>query len=129
MESGDANTLHNSVPLNLDMPKIEVEIKATKGNRYYYRHREEILALRLEKRMEDPEYAEKKRIRDEKREEREKKESERRALRDKRDEEKRIKEEERERIRKIKEALLESCATQPPVKPKALNLENNSTSA
>lgn len=39
--------------------------KDCKENRYYYRHREEIRMKRLQKRMEDPEYAEKYKKREE----------------------------------------------------------------
>ena len=51
--------------------------KNSKENRYYYKHREEILAKRQQKKEESPEYREKMRLREEKRQEREQMEKER----------------------------------------------------
>lgn len=56
--------------------------KDCKGNRYYYRHREEILARRKEKLMEDPEYRKKAEEREKRKEEREKERAAREALRE-----------------------------------------------
>jgi septin family protein len=52
-------------------------LKDSKENRYYHRHREEILAKRRQKKEEDPEYLEKMRVREEKRLKREQDEQER----------------------------------------------------
>ncbi|NBP66731.1 MAG: hypothetical protein EBU66_19045 [Bacteroidetes bacterium] len=60
-----------TVPDEIKLPKD------SKENRYYYRHREEILEKRRKKREENPEYLEKMRIREEKRLKREQVEHER----------------------------------------------------
>lgn len=60
--------------------------KNCKENRYYYRHREEILERRLQKKLEDPEYQakyEEKQKRKAEKEELEKKRAEKRELRKK----------------------------------------------
>lgn len=57
--------------------------KNCKENRYYYRHREEILEKKRQKRLEDPEYKAKKEAREEakrKREEEKKEENRKKAL-------------------------------------------------
>jgi len=91
MASADAiNTISSTVA-------SEVEIKVTKGSRYYYRHREEILASRKEKRMEDDDFKQRY-------EERERKKSE-----------KERKEKERAEMRELKKRITEGL---PPVRPK-----------
>ena len=53
--------------MSCDTP-IEVEVKEEKGSktlRYYYRHREEILEKKRQKRLEDPEYAARAKAREE----------------------------------------------------------------
>ena len=82
---------------------VGVAIKVTKGNRYYYRHREEILASRREKRMEDEDFKRRYEERERRKSEKEQKDRER--------------EERRELKRRITEGL-------PPVRP---NLENIKT--
>ena len=52
-------------------------VKVTKGSRYYYRHREDILALRKEKRMEDDDFKRRYEERERKKKEKERKERER----------------------------------------------------
>jgi DNA-directed RNA polymerase beta' subunit len=67
--------------------------KNNKCNRYYYRHREEILAKKLQKRLEDPEYLAKQKAKEE-------------AKRAKEEEKVRLKEEKsRERARRKAELL------------------------
>lgn len=80
---------------------VKSDIKITKANRYYYRHREEILASRREKRLEDEDF--KRRY-----EERERKKSE-----------KERKEKERAEMREIKRRITEGL---PPVRPKSENI-------
>jgi len=59
MESGDANTLHNSIPLNQNISSEMAQPKVKKELKYYYLHREEILAKKREKREADPKFQEK----------------------------------------------------------------------
>lgn len=95
MASADAiNTISSTVA-------SEVEIKVTKGSRYYYRHREEILASRREKRLEDEDFKRRYEERERKKSEKERKERERA--------------EKREVKRRITEGL-------PPVRPKSENI-------
>ena len=74
--------------------------KNSKENRYYYRHREEIIARRRAKRLEDPEYQAKLREKEEK-----KKRKEEEAKRQK---------EERSRERAKKKAELLGVLASPP---------------
>ena len=95
MASADAiNTISSTVA-------SEVEIKVTKGSRYYYRHREDILASRKEKRMEDDDFKRRYEERERKKSEKERKETERAEM--------------REVKRRITEGL-------PPVRPKTENI-------
>ncbi len=72
----------------------EVKIpKDNKSNRHYYRHREEILEKRRQKKLENPEYVAKM-------QERERKKQEREALRQEEKEKKKA-----EKVNKKKEAL------------------------
>ncbi len=76
----------HSVGVDLCPQMSDVKIpKNTKENRYYYAHREEVLARKKEQRMADPEYKarqeEKERKRKEKEEEHLRKEAEREAKR------------------------------------------------
>jgi hypothetical protein len=47
-----------------ETPEVKLP-KNTKENRYYYRHREEVLERKRQKRMEDPEYQAKIKAREE----------------------------------------------------------------
>jgi hypothetical protein len=67
--------------------------KLCKENRYYYRHREEILARQKQKKMEDPEFAARQVAREQLKAEREQKAAEKEAKK----EEERIKREEEQR--------------------------------
>ena len=62
----------------------EEVVKVGKEIRYYYRHREEILAKKREERMKDPVYVEKLRIREDKKKRREEEEMERSKRREER---------------------------------------------
>jgi hypothetical protein len=74
--------------------------KNCKENRYYYKHREEVLERKRKKRMEDPEYIAKMKEREEKKIEKEKMKEALKA------EQKAKREAEREAKRKIVEGLL-----------------------
>jgi hypothetical protein len=75
--------------------------KLCKENRYYYRHREEILARQKQKKMEDPEFAARCQAREQSKAEKEQKAAEKEAKK----EEDRIKREEEQR--KLKDAKKE----------------------
>ena len=57
----------NAVPVDVKIPKN------CKENRYYYRHREEVLARKKEQRMVDPEYRARQELKEQKKLEREEK--------------------------------------------------------
>ena len=99
-ESGDASPLRN--PLNesisSDVPKVKKELK------YYYLHREEILAKKREKREADPKYQEKRMEKEEKR---------RRAEEEKR---RRAEEEKVERAKVRARKRIEALGLTPPVR-------------
>jgi len=78
--------------------------KVKKELKYYYRHREEILAKKREKRDADPKYQEK---------QREKEERKRRAGEEKR---KRVEEEKIERAKERARKRIEALGLTPPVK-------------
>ena len=76
---------HQETPTATEMEGVKLP-KNCKENRYYYRHRDDILEKRLQKRLEDPEYQAKyeERIRKKaEKEELEKKRAEKRELRKK----------------------------------------------
>jgi len=70
--------------------------KLCKENRYYYRHREEILARQKQKKMEDPEFAARCQAREQSKAEREQKAAEREEKRKQEEELRRQKEEKRQ---------------------------------
>lgn len=102
MESGDTNTHHKPTSLNQsissDVPKVKKELK------YYYLHREEILAKKREKREADPKYQEKRM---------EKEEKKRCAEEEKR---KRAEDEKVERAKVRARKRIEALGLTPPVK-------------
>lgn len=78
----------NAVPVDVKIPKN------CKENRYYYRHREEVLARKKEQRMASPEYIAKQEEKEQKRKmkeiEREQKKIEKKAIKEKEKETKRL---------------------------------------
>ena len=90
-----------------DQPIEEIKLpKLTKEIRYYYKHREEILAKQRAKRMEDPDYAARQEQRRKQKEEGEARKQERETMM----KEKKVRDEklklERETKRKLKERLI-----------------------
>jgi chromatin assembly factor 1 subunit A len=88
--------------------------KLCKENRYYYRHREEILARQKLKKMEDPEFAARQLAREQLKTEKERKAAEKEAKKEeeriKREEEKRIKDAQKQEKHRIKQEMAEEKA-------------------
>jgi hypothetical protein len=85
---------------DIKLPKLSKEI------RYYYKHREEILARQRAKRMEDPEYAARQEQRRKQKEEEEVRKQEREAMKKEKQERDEKLKLERETKRKLKERLI-----------------------
>lgn len=84
--------------------------KITKGLRFYYRHREELLKQRKEKRLEDPEYQKKVQDREEAKKAKEQARIEKEEARKRKEESKRVKEAEREAKRRATAILVGALA-------------------
>lgn len=84
--------------------------KLCKENRYYYRHREEILARQKQKKMEDPEFAARCQAREQSKAEREQKAAEREEKRKQEEELRRQKEEQKQEKDRIKREKTEEKA-------------------
>jgi hypothetical protein len=90
-----------------DQPIEEIKLpKLTKEIRYYYKHRDEILARQRAKRMEDPDYAARQEQRMKQKQEEEERKQERETIKkEKMEREEKLKIE-REAKRKLKERLI-----------------------
>lgn len=84
--------------------------KLCKENRYYYRHREEILARQKLKKMEDPEFAARQLAREQLKAEKERKAAEKEAKRKQEEELRRQKEEQKQENDRLKREKAEEKA-------------------